>query len=30
MARAPDPKVHALWRERMSRQEASRLTIEQF
>jgi hypothetical protein len=30
MARTPDPKVHATWRERIRRQEASGLTIEQF
>jgi hypothetical protein len=30
MARTPNPKLHALWRERISRQEASGLTIEQF
>ena len=30
MARTPDPKLHAIWRERIRRQEASGLTIEQF
>ncbi len=30
MARTPDPKVHALWRDRIRRQEASGLTIDQF
>ena len=30
MARPPDPKLHAIWRERIRRQEASGLTIEQF
>ena len=30
MARTPSPKLHALWRDRISRQEASGLTIEQF
>ncbi len=30
MARTPDPKLHAMWRERIRRQEASGLTIEQF
>ena len=30
MARTPNPKLHALWRERIRRQEASGLTIEQF
>ena len=30
MARTPDPKLHALWRDRIRRQEASGLTIEQF
>ena len=30
MARTPNPKLHALWRDRISRQEASGLTIEQF
>jgi hypothetical protein len=30
MARTPDPKLHALWRERVRRQEASGLTIAQF
>ncbi len=30
MARTPDPKVHATWRERIRRQEVSGLTIEQF
>ena len=30
MARRPDPKLHASWRERIRRQEASGLTIEQF
>jgi len=30
MARTADPKLHALWRERIRRQEASGLTIEQF
>jgi hypothetical protein len=30
MARTPDPKLHALWRERIGRQETSGLTIAQF
>ena len=30
MARNPDPKRHAIWRDRIRRQEASGLTIEQF
>ncbi len=30
MARPPDPKLHAIWQERILRQEASGLTIEQF
>jgi hypothetical protein len=30
MARTPDPKLHALWRDRVGRQEASGLTIAQF
>ena len=30
MARTPDPTRHALWRERIRRQEASGLTIVQF
>jgi transposase len=30
MARNPDPKVHATWRDRIRRQEVSGLTIEQF
>ena len=30
MARTPNPTLHALWRDRISRQEASGLTIEQF
>ena len=30
MARTPDPKVHATWRDRIRRQEASGLTIDQF
>jgi hypothetical protein len=30
MARTPDPKLHALWRDRIRRQEASGLTIAQF
>ena len=30
MARPPDPKLHALWRDRVGRQEASGLTIAQF
>ena len=30
MARTPNPKLHALWRERIRRQQASGLTIEQF
>jgi hypothetical protein len=30
MARTSDPKVHAIWRERIRRQEVSGLTIEQF
>jgi hypothetical protein len=30
VARTPDPKLHALWRERVRRQEASGLTIAQF
>jgi putative transposase len=30
MARPPDPKLHALWRDRVRRQEASGLTIAQF
>ncbi len=30
MARTPNPQLHALWRERIRRQEASGLTIEQF
>jgi hypothetical protein len=30
MARTPNPKLHALWRDRVRRQEASGLTIEQF
>ena len=30
MARTPDPKLHALWRERIRRQAESGLTIAQF
>jgi putative transposase len=30
MSRTPDPKLHALWRDRIRRQAASGLTIEQF
>jgi hypothetical protein len=30
MARTPNPKLHALWRDRIRRQEASGLTIELF
>jgi hypothetical protein len=30
MARTPNPKLHALWRDRIRRQEASGLTIAQF
>ena len=30
MARTPNPRLHALWRDRIRRQEASGLTIEQF
>ena len=30
MARTQDPKLHALWRDRVRRQEASGLTIAQF
>jgi hypothetical protein len=30
MARTPDPKLHALWRDRIRRQQAGGLTIEQF
>jgi len=30
MARTPDPKLYAIWRERIRRQEASGLTIEHF
>jgi hypothetical protein len=30
MARTPDTKLHALWRDRIRRQEASGLTIAQF
>ena len=30
MARPPDPKLHAIWRAHIRRQEASGLTIEQF
>jgi hypothetical protein len=30
MARTPNPKLHALWRERIRRQEGSGLTIERF
>jgi hypothetical protein len=30
MARTPDPKRHAVWRDRIRRQEASRLTVAQF
>ncbi len=30
MARTPDPRLHAIWRDRVRRQEASGLTIEQF
>jgi hypothetical protein len=30
MARTPDPKIHALWRERVRRQVQSGLTIAQF
>jgi hypothetical protein len=30
MARTPDPKLHTSWRERIGRQEASGLSIEQF
>jgi hypothetical protein len=30
MARTPDPKLHATWRDRIRRQEASGLTIAQF
>ena len=30
MPRTPNPQLHAVWRERIRRQEASGLTIEQF
>jgi hypothetical protein len=30
MARPPDPKLHAVWRDRVRRQQASGLTIAQF
>ena len=30
MARTPDPKLHALWRDRVRRQAASGLTIAEF
>jgi hypothetical protein len=30
MARIPDPSLHAVWRDRIRRQEASGLTIAQF
>ena len=30
MPRTPNPQLHAVWRERIGRQEASGLTIEQF
>jgi hypothetical protein len=30
MARTPNPKLHAIWRDRIRRQEASGLTIELF
>jgi hypothetical protein len=30
MARTPDPRLHAVWRDRIRRQEASGLTIAQF
>ncbi len=30
MARTPNPRLHALWRDRIRRQEASGLTIAQF
>jgi hypothetical protein len=30
MARTPNPRLHALWRDRVRRQEASGLTIAQF
>jgi hypothetical protein len=30
MARPPNPQLHAIWRERIRRQQASGLTIEQF
>ena len=30
MARTPDPKLHALWRDRIRRQEATDWTVEQF
>ena len=30
MPRTPDPKLHAIWRDRIRRQEASGLTIAQF
>ena len=30
MSRSPDPKLHTIWRERVRRQEAGGLTIEQF
>jgi hypothetical protein len=30
MARTPDPKLHATWRDRIRRQQASGLTIAQF
>jgi hypothetical protein len=30
MARTPDPKLHAIWRDRIRRQDSSGLTIEQF
>ena len=30
MARTPNPRLHELWRDRIRRQEASGLTIEQF
>ncbi len=30
MARTPNPRLHALWRERIRRQEASGQTIEQY
>jgi hypothetical protein len=30
MARTPNPKLHAIWRDRVRRQEASGLTVAQF